>query len=203
MVSIQSDSVLSIWTSCTHLFVISGSLIVTTALFQSVNTKNYESFAWRIHIMASLRTVSSLEKTVKRVGSLNVDIWPGYVIAQPFHVCVLALPMKVEAVWAVSPYLILELATNGLFVSCLGHCSGWTFVVGKWSVLGAVSCSPLGFMRGGGVRDSSLRCWARVPLVFVIFLLEFSRNYGVTFWCVRCGCNFEGMCEAEMFAPYS
>jgi hypothetical protein len=39
--------------------------------------------------------------------------------------------------------------------------------------------------------------------VFVIFLLEFGRKYGVIYWCARCGCNFEGVREAELFAHYS
>jgi hypothetical protein len=48
--------------------------------------------------MASLIAVSSLEKTVKRVGSLNVDIRSGYTIAQPFPVRVLASSVKTGTV---------------------------------------------------------------------------------------------------------
>jgi hypothetical protein len=48
--------------------------------------------------MVSLMAVSSLEKTVKRVGSLEVYIWSGYVIAEPFLICVLEPSVKIGTV---------------------------------------------------------------------------------------------------------
>jgi hypothetical protein len=80
-------AVLSACISCSILFVDRGSWIAATALLESVNFKNCESFAWIIDVMAPLTAVTSLEKTAKRVGSLNIHIWSGYVNGQPFPVC--------------------------------------------------------------------------------------------------------------------
>jgi hypothetical protein len=48
--------------------------------------------------MASLMAMISSEKTAKRVGSLNVDIWPGYIIELPFTVFVLETSVKIGTV---------------------------------------------------------------------------------------------------------
>jgi hypothetical protein len=67
--------------------------------------------------MASLNTVSSLEKTVKKISSLNIDIWPGFIIAQPFPVSVLEPSVKMGVVCD----RFVELAVSS-FASSLGCC---------------------------------------------------------------------------------
>jgi hypothetical protein len=64
--------------------------------------------------MASLMALISLEETMKRVGSWNVDIWSAYFIAQPFPVCVSEPSVKIGTVSdRFLPYLIVELAISG------------------------------------------------------------------------------------------
>jgi hypothetical protein len=48
--------------------------------------------------VAPLMAVNSLEKAVKMFGSLNVDIWSGHNIAQPFPVCAPEPSVKIGTV---------------------------------------------------------------------------------------------------------
>jgi hypothetical protein len=87
-------AVLGICISCEVSFIVTGSWIATAALLEPVNIENYESFACRICAMASLIALSPLEKTTKNVTSWDIDIWSGYIIAQPFPICVLEPSVK-------------------------------------------------------------------------------------------------------------